>query len=75
MVGNKVGTVIGKPLIEGAKIRAEVEEITKDRKVIAFKMRRRKNSRRIRGFRKDLTIIRIKEIIIPDELFKTISEP
>ena len=37
-----------------------VEEITKDKKVIAFKMRRRKNSKRTKGFRRDVTILRVK---------------
>lgn len=67
LVGSRAGTVVGRPLIPGAKVRFEVEELTKDKKVIIFKMRRRKHSRRMRGFRADLTILRCKDIILPDQ--------
>ena len=40
-----------------------VEEITKDKKVICFKMRRRKNSKRTKGHRRELTVMRITDII------------
>jgi large subunit ribosomal protein L21 len=55
---------IGAPLVEGASVAAEI--ITHDRgpKVIAFKKRRRKNSRRKRGHRQDLTIVRITDILM-----------
>lgn len=47
---------------------AEVEEFAKDKKVMIFKMRRRKNSKRLRGFRRDLTILRVRDIILsPDD--------
>jgi large subunit ribosomal protein L21 len=54
---------LGKPLLSGAKVTAEVVEQGRGPKLIAFKKRRRKNSRRKRGHRQDLTTIRIKEII------------
>ena len=54
---------VGKPLLSGAKVTAEVVEQGRARKVIAFKKRRRKNSRRKRGHRQEQTTIRIKEII------------
>ena len=47
-----------------------VEEITKDKKVIAFKMRRRKNSKRTKGFRRDVTILRVKDITLNDSSLK-----
>lgn len=43
---------------------ATVEERARDKKVIIFKMRRRKNSKRTRGFRRQVTILRINEIAI-----------
>ena len=45
--------------LSGAKVTAEIVEQTRGPKVIAFKKRRRKNSRRKRGHRQDLTTIRI----------------
>jgi large subunit ribosomal protein L21 len=54
---------VGKPSISGAKVTAEVVEQGRAPKVIAFKKRRRKNSRRKRGHRQEQTTVRIKEII------------
>ncbi len=53
---------IGTPKIEGAKVTLEVINQARGKKVIIFKKRRRKNSTRKRGFRKDLTRVRVKEI-------------
>jgi large subunit ribosomal protein L21 len=58
-----VGTKIGTPVVSGAKVVAEVVEQGRGAKVIAFKKRRRKNSRRKRGHRQELTTVRIKEIV------------
>ncbi|BAF90092.1 50S ribosomal protein L21 [Azorhizobium caulinodans ORS 571] len=55
-------TLVGAPLVEGASVTAEVVEQTRGEKVIAFKKRRRQNSRRKRGHRQDLTVVRITEI-------------
>lgn len=54
---------IGAPLVSGALVKAEVVEQTRGPKVIAFKKRRRKNSRRKRGHRQDLTTVKITEIV------------
>jgi large subunit ribosomal protein L21 len=53
---------IGNP-VAGASVAAEVIEHGRGPKVIAFKKRRRKNSRRRRGFRDEFTLIRITEIL------------
>jgi len=45
-----------------------VEELTKDKKVTTLKFRRRKNSRRTRGFRRQLTILRVEDIVPPSDL-------
>ena len=63
MVAGSAEPKIGKPTISGAKVTAEVVEQGRARKVIAFKKRRRKNSRRKRGHRQEQTTVRIKEII------------
>jgi large subunit ribosomal protein L21 len=55
--------VIGAPTVAGATVAGEVLQHTRGDKVIAFKKRRRKNSRRKRGHRQDQTVVRIKEIV------------
>jgi large subunit ribosomal protein L21 len=54
---------IGAPHVAGASVVGEIVEQTRGPKVIAFKKRRRKNSRRKRGHRQDLTIVRITQIL------------
>ena len=63
MVGSGASVKIGAPTVTGAKVTAELVEQSRGPKVIAFKKRRRKNSRRKKGHRQDLTTIRIKDII------------
>jgi large subunit ribosomal protein L21 len=55
--------VVGTPTVAGASVAGEVVEQTRGGKVIAFKKRRRKNSRRKRGHRQELSVIRITEIL------------
>ena len=54
---------IGAPTVSGASVAGEVLQHTRGDKVIAFKKRRRKNSRRKRGFRHEFSMIRITEIL------------
>ena len=54
---------IGSPMIEGASVAAEILDHVRGARVIAFKKRRRKNSRRKRGHRQDFVLIRISEIL------------
>jgi large subunit ribosomal protein L21 len=54
---------LGAPMVEGATVAAEVLEQARGPKIIAFKKRRRKNSRRKRGHRQEFTLIRITEIL------------
>ncbi len=55
--------VLGSPLVSGASVAAEVLDHKRGPKVIAFKKRRRKNSRRKRGYRDEITVIRVTEIL------------
>jgi large subunit ribosomal protein L21 len=55
--------VLGFPTVAGATVAAEVLDHKRGPKVIAFKKRRRKNSRRKRGYRDEITVIRITEIL------------
>ena len=52
-------TTMGAPMVAGASVAAEIVEQTRGPKVIAFKKRRRKHSKRKRGHRQDLTIVKI----------------
>ena len=54
---------VGLPTIAGAMVAGEVLQHTRGDKVIAFKKRRRKNSRRKRGSRHEFSVIRITEIL------------
>jgi large subunit ribosomal protein L21 len=54
---------LGTPTVAGAAVAAEVLDQGRGPKVIAFKKRRRKNSRRKRGHRQELTLVRITEIL------------
>src|SRR5262249_49796131 len=56
-------TVLGSPTVAGATVAGEVVDQGRGAKVIAFKKRRRKNSRRKRGHRQEFTLIRITEIL------------
>ena len=54
---------LGAPSVAGASVAAEVIEQSRGPKVIAFKKRRRKNSRRKRGHRQEFTLLRVTEIL------------
>src|SRR5262245_6409661 len=54
---------LGTPTVAGASVAAAVLQHKRGPKVIAFKKRRRKNSRRNRGYRDAITVFRITEIL------------
>jgi large subunit ribosomal protein L21 len=54
---------LGEPMVAGASVAAEVLEQGRGPKIIAFKKRRRKNSRRKRGHRQEFTLVRVTEIL------------
>src|SRR5262245_30668445 len=54
---------LGLPTVAGASVAAEVLEQGRGPKIIAFKKRRRKNSRRKRGHRQEFTLVRVTEIL------------
>ncbi len=61
-IGDGDNMTHGSPLIEGATVHGEVLEQRKDKKVIAFKYRRRKGYHRTVGHRRKLTRIKITDI-------------
>ena len=58
--------VLGAPTVAGASVAAEVLQHKRGPKVISFKKRRRKNSKRKRGYRDEITVLRITEILTND---------
>ena len=67
LVGSSHKTLVGLPTVTGAEVDVMVEEITRDKKVIIFKKRRRKHSQRKNGFRRDVTLLRVLDVRMPDE--------
>ena len=63
---------VGSPLVKGAKVEAELMKNSKNRTILIFKKRRRKNSRRKNGHRQKFSLIRINKIFSKDG--KVISE-
>ena len=64
--GDKKNLELGFPLIKGAKIEAELIKNSKERTVLVFKKRRRKNSKKKYGHRQPFTLIRINKIFSKD---------
>jgi large subunit ribosomal protein L21 len=63
LTGGEGAVRIGTPLVAGAKVTACVVEQGKAKKILVFKMKRRKNERRKRGHRQPTTTLRVLEIV------------
>ena len=70
--GDDKAVELGEPIISGAKVEADLIKNSKNRTVLIFKKRRRKNSRRKNGHRQQYSLIRINKIFSKDG--KLISE-
>lgn len=64
MVGGDAGVTVGAPFVAGASVAAEIVRQARGPKTISFRKRRRQNSKRKKGHRQDLTIVRISEILV-----------
>ena len=62
LIGTGTETIVGRPLVQSASVRAVCEQHPKDKKTIIFKKKRRKGYRRKNGFRRQLTVLRVLEI-------------
>ena len=62
MLGSKTKTIIGRPVVENAYVKCLVEEVVRGEKMIIFKKRRRKNSRRWNGVRQTMTSLRVLDV-------------
>ena len=63
MLGDGAEATIGAPLVDGALVSATILEQMRGPKIIVFKKKRRKNYRRTKGHRQDLTVLRITDIV------------
>jgi large subunit ribosomal protein L21 len=54
---------IGTPLVDGAIVRGQIVAQGRDRKILVYKKKRRKNYRRRRGHRQSITTVRVTEIV------------
>ncbi len=70
--GDDKNIELGDPTVNGAKVEAELLKNSKERTVLIFKKRRRKNSRRKNGHRQQFSLIRINKIFSKDG--KVLSE-
>ena len=61
MVGG-AKTIVGAPLVAGASVTAKIAVQGKGKKVLVFKSKRRKDSRKLRGHRQHLTVLKIEKI-------------
>ena len=66
LVGTPAHSIVGRPHVPGAVVRARVAEQTRDAKVIIFKKRRRKGYQRKKGFRRYVTVLEILGIEAPE---------
>ena len=64
--GDDKNIELGEPTVSGAKVEAELLKNGKERTVLIFKKRRRKNSRRKNGHRQQFSLIRINKIFSKD---------
>ena len=70
--GDDKSIELGNPVVSGAKVEAELLKNSKNRTVLIFKKRRRKNSRRKNGHRQQFSLIRVSKIMAKDG--KVLSE-
>jgi len=70
--GDEKSAEVGAPKIDGAKVEADLIKNGKNRTILVFKKRRRKNSRRKNGHRQEFSLIRINKIFSKDG--KVLSE-
>ena len=66
MVGEGDKTQVGAPMLDGALVKLEVLEQTRNDKIVVFKKKRRQNYRRTHGHKQEMTVVRVAEIADAD---------
>ena len=73
--GDEKNIELGSPVVKGAKVEAELIKNGKNRTILIFKKRRRKNSRRKNGHRQRYSLIKINKIISKDGALLAEAKP
>jgi large subunit ribosomal protein L21 len=69
LVSGDSGVKVGSPYVEGVKVKAVVEDHMRDKKIIGFKYKKRKNYRRTWGHRQRYTLLKVEDIAgVPESL-------
>ncbi len=63
LVGEDGNVEIGTPYVENAKVEAKIVEHKKDKKVLVFKKKRRKQYKKLNGHRQPITVLKIEKIV------------
>ena len=74
MVGDGGSVTVGEPRVDGASVAAEIVDQMRDKKIIVFKKRRRKNYRRKAGHRQHLTVLRVTDILTGGAKLKPVAK-
>ena len=64
VAGDEAKVSVGVPLVEGARVTAEVLRHGREKKIIVFKRKRRKGYRRKKGHRQGFTEIRVEQVVV-----------
>ena len=64
LVSNEGSVSVGAPYVKGAKVKAVVEESIRDKKLIVYKYKSKKDYHRTIGHRQQYTTIRVQEIVV-----------
>ena len=67
MMGTADKTLVGRPTIPGAQVKLTIEEQTKGKKIIVAKKRSKRVPLKTQGFRREVTLMRVGEMVWPDE--------
>lgn len=67
LIVDKEKVLVGKPWVDGAKVKVTVLEHSKDKKVQVFTYKSKTNFKRMQGHRQDVTTLRVEEILYPGQ--------
>jgi large subunit ribosomal protein L21 len=75
LIAEDGSVTVGSPVIDGARVVADVESHGRSKKIIVFKYKSKVRSRKMAGHRQHYTRLAVKEILLPGQEAKTIEKP
>lgn len=75
LVGGNGNVSVGRPLVEGARVIAEVVEHGRDKKILVFKYKAKTRYRRRRGHRQDYTRLAVRQIVTAEGVMEAAEKP